>query len=67
MCVKVVLKLTSDQKDRKKTKRWRHTNRFLTNLRTKGDRAFRLQAPKLWNDLPADIREANTLTYFIPL
>ncbi len=29
-----------------------------------GDRAFSSYAPKLWNSLPADIRETHSLTIF---
>ncbi len=35
-----------------------------TRLRSGGDRAFSSYAPKLWNSLPADIREANSLGIF---
>ncbi len=35
-----------------------------TRLRSGGDRAFSSYAPKLWNSLPADIREANSLRIF---
>ena len=29
-----------------------------------GDRAFRVAAPRLWNDLPVDLRGAPSLTFF---
>ncbi|KAF7652509.1 hypothetical protein LDENG_00095980, partial [Lucifuga dentata] len=32
----------------------------IANLKTKGDRAFTLTAPKLWNDLPEDLRLAKS-------
>ncbi len=35
-----------------------------SNHKTKGDRAFSVRAPQLWNDLPEEIREANTLGVF---
>lgn len=35
-----------------------------TRLKTCGDRAFSKVAPKLWNDLPAEIRNKKTLTQF---
>ncbi|XP_076603297.1 enhancer of polycomb homolog 2 isoform X2 [Chaetodon auriga] len=36
------------------------TARSRSRLRTKGDRAFSVAAPKLWNSLPLDIRAART-------
>jgi len=33
-------------------------------LTSKGDRAFGIRAPRLWNDLPEEIRLAESLTYF---
>jgi len=35
-----------------------------TRLRTIGDRAFRAVAPRVWNDLPADIVSAPSLAIF---
>ncbi len=35
-----------------------------TRLRSCGDRAFSTYAPKLWNSLPAVIRDANSLAVF---
>ena len=35
-----------------------------TRLKTFGDKAFSIQAPKLWNSLPAYLRSAPTLTSF---
>ena len=35
-----------------------------TNLKTCGDRAFSKAAPKLWNDLPAHIRNRKTVNQF---
>ena len=40
---------------------------LLAEPRTKlcsADRAFSVAAPKLWNTLPADIRNSNTITIF---
>ncbi len=31
---------------------------------TKGSRVFAVRAPKLWNDLPAEIRFSKTITAF---
>ncbi len=36
----------------------------LTRLRLMGDRAFSSLAPKLWNSLPIEIRQAETLSTF---
>ncbi len=36
----------------------------LTRLRSMGDRAFSSLAPKLWNSLPIEIRQAKTLSTF---
>ncbi len=36
----------------------------LTRLRLMGDRAFSSLAPKLWNSLPIEIRQAKTLSTF---
>ncbi|KAF7656826.1 hypothetical protein LDENG_00035850, partial [Lucifuga dentata] len=40
--------------------------KFLTksNLTTKGDRASAVRAPKLWNDLPEDLRLAKSVSAF---
>ncbi len=35
-----------------------------SRLVTKGDRAFSIRAPKLWNSLPGDIRHATTVSSF---
>jgi len=35
-----------------------------TRLRTIGDRAFSAVAPRVWNDLPADIVSAPSLAIF---
>ncbi len=35
-----------------------------SRLVTKGDRAFAIRAPKLWNSLPGDIRQATTVSSF---
>ncbi|KAF7660761.1 hypothetical protein LDENG_00275780, partial [Lucifuga dentata] len=35
-----------------------------SNLRTKGDQAFAVRAPKLWNDLPEDLRLAKSVSVF---
>ncbi|KAF7646179.1 hypothetical protein LDENG_00192110, partial [Lucifuga dentata] len=35
-----------------------------SNLKTKGDRAFAVRAPKLWNDLPEDLRLAKSVSAF---
>ena len=35
-----------------------------SNLQTYGDRAFSIYAPKLWNDLPKDIKRSETLDCF---
>ncbi len=35
-----------------------------SRLFTKGDRAFAIRAPKLWNSLPGDIRHATTVSSF---
>jgi len=32
--------------------------------KTRGDRAFSVAAPKLWNNLPANIRQAQTIEIF---
>ena len=34
------------------------------NLKTKGDRAFSVRAPRLWNDLPDEIRSAKSVSSF---
>ncbi|KAF7656077.1 hypothetical protein LDENG_00046700 [Lucifuga dentata] len=34
------------------------------NLKTKGDQAFAVRAPKLWNDLPEDLRLAKSASAF---
>ncbi len=34
------------------------------NYNSYGDRAFEIAVPKLWNDLPVDIRITNTLSSF---
>ena len=36
----------------------------VSRLITKGDRAFSIRAPKLWNDLPEEIRLTESLTIF---
>lgn len=36
----------------------------MARLVTRGDRAFSVAAPKLWNSLPSNIREANSLCSF---
>ncbi len=36
----------------------------LTRLRSMGDRAFSSLAPKLWNSLPIEIRQAKTISTF---
>ena len=36
----------------------------VTRLKTFGDRAFSKAAPKLWNNLPSDIRSTKTLSLF---
>ena len=33
-----------------------------SRLVTKGDRAFAIRAPHLWNALPGDLRQANSVT-----
>ncbi|KAF7668707.1 hypothetical protein LDENG_00293350 [Lucifuga dentata] len=35
-----------------------------SNLKTKGDRAFAVRVPKLWNDLPEDLRLAKSVPTF---
>ena len=35
-----------------------------TRLKTYGDRAFAAYAPRVWNSLPRQVREANTITSF---
>ncbi len=35
-----------------------------SRLKTKGDRAFSIAAPRLWNQLPLDIRLAPSITTF---
>ena len=35
-----------------------------SSLKTKGDRAFSVAAPKLWNALPVNVRTANSLSTF---
>ena len=35
-----------------------------TSLKTYGDRAFSVGAPRLWNDIPYEIRNSNSLTKF---
>ncbi|KAF7650669.1 hypothetical protein LDENG_00122440, partial [Lucifuga dentata] len=32
-----------------------------SNLKTKGEQAFAVRAPKLWNDLPEDLRLAKSI------
>ena len=36
-----------------------------SRLITKGGRAFAVRAPRLWNSLPADLRQANSVSPFI--
>ncbi|KAF7647893.1 hypothetical protein LDENG_00164970, partial [Lucifuga dentata] len=36
----------------------------IANSKTKSDRAFALRAPKLWNDLPEDLRLAKSVSAF---
>lgn len=38
-----------------------------SRLATKGGRAFAIYAPRLWNNLPKDIKSTSTLTNFKPL
>ncbi|KAF7650757.1 hypothetical protein LDENG_00121020, partial [Lucifuga dentata] len=33
-------------------------------LKSKGDRAFAIRAHRLWNDLPEEVRLANSVSYF---
>ena len=33
-------------------------------MKTKADRAFAVRAPRLWNDLPEEIRLAESVTSF---
>ncbi|KAF7647387.1 hypothetical protein LDENG_00173130 [Lucifuga dentata] len=35
-----------------------------SRLKTKGDRAFKVMAPKLWNFLPLDLRAVDTVDIF---
>ncbi|KAF7657954.1 hypothetical protein LDENG_00020060 [Lucifuga dentata] len=35
-----------------------------SNLKTKGDQAFAVRAPNLWNDLPEDLRHAKSVSAF---
>ncbi|KAF7668202.1 hypothetical protein LDENG_00028410 [Lucifuga dentata] len=35
-----------------------------SNLKTKGDQAFAVRVPKLWNDLPEDLRLAKSVSAF---
>lgn len=37
---------------------------YMNYMKTYGARAFAISAPKLWNQLPADIRTCNNLTTF---
>jgi len=36
----------------------------ITKLKTYGDRSFKAAAPKLWNSLPKEIRESDSVTSF---
>ncbi|KAF7659907.1 hypothetical protein LDENG_00291120 [Lucifuga dentata] len=35
-----------------------------SNLKTKGDRAFMIRVPKVWNDLPEDLKLAKSVSAF---
>jgi len=35
-----------------------------SRLKSKGDRAFAIRTPRLWNDLPEEIRLAESVTSF---
>ena len=35
-----------------------------SHLVTRGDRAFAVRAPQLWNSLPGDLRQANSVSSF---